>query len=94
MRNKTALAVAVLLILSAPVASAYVTKKPADQGGGACAADGSPCNVYCTNDDGSQGDLAGTMYWNGAVWTDGLKSSADMDTEAEKIVQANGTACH
>jgi hypothetical protein len=33
------------------------------------------------------------MYWNGSVWTDGIKWDADRDVEARKIVAANGTDC-
>ena len=57
-------------------------------GGGSCSKDGSTCNVYCGN-----GQLAGSMNWNGSVWTDGVKSDPDMNAEAGKICAANGTAC-
>ena len=74
------------VIAIASSASAYQLRKPPR--GDACAADGSPCDVYC--DDGGR---AGTMYWNGSVWTDGVKSDPTMDGEARKIVKANGTDC-
>ncbi len=57
-------------------------------GGGGCTKDGTTCNVYCDN-----GKLAGSMNWNGSVWTDGAKWDPDKDTEALKIVAANGTSC-
>jgi len=80
-----AIAAGVVLSLTATSASAYTTHKP---DGSACAADGSECQVYCGNQQ-----LAGSMYWNGSVWTDGVKWDPDMDVEARKIVAANGTAC-
>lgn len=78
------LSVAAMLLIASP-ALAYYTEN--DEGGG-CSADGSACNVYCDNDD-----RAGIMFWNGSVWTDGVKSDEDFETEASAIVEANGTAC-
>jgi hypothetical protein len=86
MRILTAFTMTVLLATTASAAFAYQLKKPPDNT--PCTADGSPCNVYC--DDG---DIAGTMYWNGSVWTDGVKFDRDEDAEARKIVAANGTSC-
>jgi hypothetical protein len=63
----------------------YSLKKP---NGDACKKDGSDCDVYCDS-----GLKAGTMNWNGSVWTDGVKSDPDMNAMARKIVAANGTAC-
>ena len=84
---KTALlaAIAVALLVASP-ASAYTLRN--ETNGGPCAADGKACDVICDN-----GNLAGTMYWNGNVWTDGVKSDPDKDEEAKKICAANGTAC-
>lgn len=86
MRGVIALAVMVMLAATASAALAYQLKKPSNNT--PCTADGSPCNVYC--DDGN---LAGTMYWNGSVWTDGVKWDSDEAAEARKIVAANGTSC-
>lgn len=81
---KCFLGIAILLIPVAP-ASAYSLRSAAN---GSCAADGSACNVFCNN-----GDLAGTMFWNGSIWTDGVKSDPDKDAEARKICDANGASC-
>lgn len=56
--------------------------------GSGCQANGQECVVNCDN-----GNRAGSMYWNGNVWTDGVKSDADRDREAKAICAANGTAC-
>ena len=64
------------------VAHAYSLK------GEGCEGNGNACQVYCDN-----GILAGEMYWNGSVWTDGVKWSEDKDTEARKICAANGADC-
>lgn len=80
------LSVIALAVAAAAPASAYQLKKPPN--GSACTKDGSECQVYCDN-----GSLAGSMYWNGSVWTDGVKWDPDMDGEARKIVAADGTAC-
>lgn len=77
-----------LWLLNVSIATAFVTKKPQQQGGGPCVADGTQCNVYCNS-----GDFAGWMYWSGSVWTDGVKWATTKAAEAEKIVQAMGTAC-
>jgi hypothetical protein len=73
------------LLVAASPASAYRLRSASN---GDCAKDGSTCNVYCAN-----GQLAGSMNWNGNVWTDGVKSDPDMDAEAKKICAANGSAC-
>jgi hypothetical protein len=73
------------LALVASAALAYSTK---NAGGGDCVKDGSACNVTCDNNT-----LAGTMYWNGSVWSDGVRTDPDKDGEAKKIVAANGAAC-
>jgi len=46
------------------------------------------CTVTCDN-----GQLAGTMYWNGSQWSDGIRSSTDKNKLAEQIVAAQGSAC-
>lgn len=76
----------VLLCVTATPALAYRLQN--QSGGSSCPQDGSECKVFCDN-----GDLAGSMFWNNSVWTDGVKSDPDMDTEARKITAANGTAC-
>lgn len=78
-------AAALLLTWSEP-ASAHRLKHPS--GGGPCVADGSTCLVYCND-----GTLAGSMNWNGSVWTDGAKWDKDMNAEADKICAANGRSC-
>jgi hypothetical protein len=79
------IALALVLVWAPAPAFAYTTKK-AD--GSGCTRDGSACHVYCDNNA-----LAGTMYWNGARWSDGLRSDPDKDVVARQIVAANGTAC-
>ena len=73
------------LVLLASAALAYSTK---NDSGGECQKDGSACNVICKS-----GARAGTMYWNGSVWSDGVRTDPDKDGEAKKIVAANGAAC-
>jgi hypothetical protein len=75
----------VLALTAAPApAFAYTTKKG---DGSACTTD-SACHVYCDN-----GTLAGTMYWNGTRWSDGLRSDPDKDVVARQIVAAQGSSC-
>lgn len=74
------------MFAAASSASAYQLVK--SSGGGSCTQDGSTCNVFCDN-----GYLAGSMNWNGSVWTDGVKWDPDKDGEARKIVATAGTAC-
>jgi hypothetical protein len=76
----------IALVTTTSSAFAYQLKEPPKND--ECKADGNPCNVFCDN-----GYQAGTMYWNGSVWTDGVKWDPDKNTEARKIVAANGTAC-
>jgi len=80
------MAVSVALLAAGSSASAYQLHSASS--GGTCAKDGSTCNVYCNN-----GQLAGSMNWNGSVWTDGVKWDADMNAGARKICAANGSAC-
>jgi hypothetical protein len=75
----------VTLVLVSTAASAYVLQKSDGTG---CSQDGDECKVYCDNEE-----LAGSMYWNGSVWTDGVRSDEDPDVVASQIVAANGTAC-
>ena len=75
---------AALVAMAGPV-SAYILR---NSSGGACAYDGSACNVICDN-----GQLAGTMYWNGSLWSDGVRSNVDPYVVASMIVNAQGTAC-
>ena len=56
--------------------------------GSDCVEDGSECVVYCED-----GQVAGTMFWNGTVWTDGVKWDEDPGIEAQSICDANGSAC-
>jgi len=53
-----------------------------------CDQSGTSCKVTCDN-----GQPAGTMYWNGSRWSDGLRSSTDKDQLARQMVAAQGTAC-
>jgi hypothetical protein len=46
------------------------------------------CKVTCDN-----GQHAGTMYWNGTQWSDGLRSNTDKHQLARQMVAAQGTAC-
>jgi hypothetical protein len=78
-------AVGLTLLIATHQASAYQLRSASN---GPCAKDGSTCKVYCDN-----GQLAGTMNWNGSVWTDGVKWDPDMDAEARKICAANGREC-
>jgi hypothetical protein len=79
------LVVLALLVAGSQGVAAYQLKKADNT---ACTKDGSTCNVFCDN-----GQRAGSMNWNGSVWTDGVKWDSDMDRLARKIVAANGTAC-
>lgn len=74
-----------MLLSFSSAASAYRLQKP---DGKACQADGKECQVYCTDDD-HKNQLAGSMYWNGSVWTDGVKWDKDQDVEAKLITAAN-----
>ena len=76
----------VATVLCVSPALAYTTHNETDQG--ACAADGSACDVICDN-----GQRAGVMYRNGSVWTDGVKWDEDFDAEASAICEANGSDC-
>lgn len=69
-----------------PPALAYTLQS--ESGGSSCPKDGKTCTVFCNN-----GSRAGSMNWNGSVWTDGVKWDADQDTEARKICAANGAGC-
>lgn len=53
-----------------------------------CDQSGNSCKVTCDN-----GQHAGTMYWNGSQWSDGIRSSTNKDQLARQIVAAQGTVC-
>lgn len=53
-----------------------------------CNPSGTTCVVTCSN-----GQPAGTMYWNGSQWSDGIRSSPNRDVLARQIVAAQGSAC-
>jgi hypothetical protein len=78
--------IALALFVATSAASAYQMRSTSN--GGSRSKDGSTCNVYCDN-----GQLAGSMIWNGTVWTDGVKSDPDMNAEGRKICAANGSSC-
>jgi len=73
------------LMLVSVSASAYRLQT---KDGKTCSKDGTECQVYCTDDD-HKGTLAGSMFWNGSVWTDGVKWDENQDTEAKLITAAN-----
>lgn len=77
------------LLLVSSTASAYRLQTPK---GGNCSKDGTECQVYCT-DDAHKNQLAGSMNWNGTVWTDSSVSDADQDAEAKKIMANFGAGC-
>jgi hypothetical protein len=83
---KIRIAAAIVLTLATASAAFAYTATKAD--GSGCTTDGSACLVRCTS-----GVLAGTMYWNGTRWSDGVRSDPDMDVVARQIVAAQGTAC-
>lgn len=85
LRLGVAAAVAAASFAMPATAFAYIVRNAS---GGACAYDGSACSVICDN-----GQLAGTMYWNGSVWSDGVRSDPDAYVVASAIVAAQGTAC-
>lgn len=53
-----------------------------------CDSSGISCKVFCSN-----GEYAGTMYWNGSKWSDGIRSDTDKFKLARQIVKAQGTLC-
>ena len=75
-------AVAAITFGLVPAASAYKLR------GSGCSGNGEECQVFCDS-----GDLAGSMYWNGSVWTDGVKWNKDQEAMARLVCAANGTAC-
>lgn len=50
--------------------------------------DKTEAKIYCDN-----GNLAGTFYWNGSVWSNGVNSGKDIVELAKKQVALNGTSC-
>ena len=53
-----------------------------------CNSSNDACLVKCDN-----GQSAGTMYWNGSQWSDGVRWSKDKNEVARKMVAAQGSAC-
>ena len=88
MRNRIRLGIAATGLVIGCFATPQVAFAYSLQGDG-CSGNGNECKVFCSN-----GSLAGSMYWNGTVWTDGVKWDADKDKEAKKICAANGTSCN
>jgi hypothetical protein len=82
MKSIARLLIAGALLLAPAAASAYSLS------GDGCGGNGNECVVYC-----STGARAGSMYYNGSVWTDGTKSATTRDAEAKKICAANGSGC-
>jgi len=80
-----ALLVLAAALLASATAFAWYTQK---EDGSKCEKDDDTCYVYCNNHQ-----RAGSMNWNGSVWTDGIRSDRDMNVVAKAIVAANGTAC-
>jgi hypothetical protein len=82
--------VAVGAVMPAPASATFVR----NQQGGACAQDGSACDVWCGINPALIGKWrAGTMYWNGSVWSDGVRWNVDPYVEAGEIAAAAGAAC-
>jgi hypothetical protein len=50
--------------------------------------DKTEAKIFCDN-----GTLAGTFYWNGSQWSNGVNSGTDIDALAKKQVALNGSAC-
>ena len=70
----------VLVFVGAPlVAEAYEIKYNSDR---------TEARILCDN-----GNLAGTYYWNGSVWSNGVNSGSDIDVLAKKQVQLTGGSC-
>jgi hypothetical protein len=53
-----------------------------------CNSSNDACLVKCDN-----GQSAGTMYWNGSQWSDGVRWGKDKNEVAKKMVAAQGSAC-
>lgn len=85
MRTITTVAIAVPIILFATAAMAYTISAST---GGPCTKDSGECIVRCNNKT-----VAGSMDWNGNVWTNGESWSQTKDGEAKKLVAEDGTAC-
>jgi hypothetical protein len=68
---------------------AFAYSLQSEPGTNGCGGDGSGCIVFCS----SNNNRAGEMYFNGSVWTDGVKWDASREAEAQKIVAANGADC-
>jgi hypothetical protein len=81
---KLALAAVVMAASFTPAAPAFAYRLS----GNGCGGNGSECKVYCDN-----GQLAGIMYFNGSVWSDGVRWDKSADVVARAICVAQGTAC-
>lgn len=77
MRHLLAAALGLAAVLYVATAAAY-TLECGDQ----------KCDVKCDN-----GQMIGTMYWNGSRWSDGLRSDPDKHVVAKQMVAAWGTSC-
>jgi hypothetical protein len=85
MRTGLSISIAFTLLFVSPV-SAFSLKNEVNDG--PCTADGRACDVYCDH-----GSIVGVMYWNGSVWTDGVRFNQDENTEAKAICAADRTGC-
>ena len=79
MRKSLIIAAAIGGFMTAGLAWAYAIN---------CNRSGDACTVTCDNRQS-----AGTMYWNGSQWSDGVRWSKNKDELARKMVAAQGTAC-
>ena len=68
-----------LMLVMPPVAHAYDIRFNSDK---------TEAKIYCNN-----GDLAGTFYWNGTRWSNGVNSESDIDALARKQVKIAGSEC-
>jgi len=82
MKSIARLLIAGAVLLAPAAACAYSLS------GDGCNGNGNECVVFCNN-----GARAGSMYYNGSVWTDGVKSAKSREAMANLICAANGSAC-
>lgn len=86
MKSAFLIAGSIALAFSLPSAAfAYALKNATSDG---CGGDRTECVVYC-----QPGDRAGSMLWNGSVWTDGETWDANRDAQASKIIARKGSDC-
>jgi hypothetical protein len=50
--------------------------------------DKTEAKVFCDN-----GDLAGTFYWNGSQWSNGVSFGTNIDELAKRQIGIAGSAC-